>query len=116
MRYSKYKNKKVVVDGIEFDSKKEANRYRELKLLESAGVIECLELQKVYELQPSFKKNGKTYRKITYKADFSYFDTKEGKYKVEDIKPSKYFKTDVYRIKHKLFEYNYPELEIEEVY
>ena len=49
MRYSKFKNKKIVVDEIEFDSKKEANRYRQLKLLENTGVIEGLELQKVYE-------------------------------------------------------------------
>lgn len=112
MRYNKFKNKKVVVDEIEFDSKKEANRYRQLKLLENAGVIEGLELQKVYELQPSFKKNGKTYRKITYKADFSYFDNEKGKYIVEDVKG---FKTDVYKLKKKLFEYRFKELELKEV-
>ena len=112
MRYSKFKNKKVVVDGIEFDSKKEANRYRELKTLENTGVIENLELQKVYELQPSFKKNSKTYRKITYKADFSYFDKEKGKYIVEDVKG---FKTDVYKLKKKLFEYKFKELELKEV-
>lgn len=112
MRYSKYRNKKVVVDGIEFDSKKEANRYKELKLLEKAGEIKDLELQKVFELIPSFKKNGKTYRKTTYKADFSYFDTKEGKYIVEDVKG---FKTDIYKLKKKLFEYKFKELELKEV-
>lgn len=112
MRYSKYKNKKVVVDGIEFDSKKEAGRYKELKLLEKAGKIKDLELQKVFELIPSFKKNGKTYRKTTYKADFSYFDITEGKYKVEDVKG---FKTDVYKLKKKLFEYKFKELELKEL-
>lgn len=112
MRYSKYKNKKVVVDEIEFDSKKEANRYRELKILKSAGVIERLELQKEFVLQPSFKKNGKTYRKITYKADFSYFDNEKDKYIVEDVKG---FKTDIYKLKKKLFEYKFKELELKEV-
>ena len=112
MIYNKYKNKKVVVDGIEFDSKKEANRYKELKLLEKAGEIKDLELQKVFELIPSFKKNGKAYRKTTYKVDFSYFDTREGKYKVEDVKG---FKTDVYKLKKKLFEYKFKELDLKEV-
>lgn len=43
---AKYKNKKITLDGITFDSRKEANRYRELKLLERAGEIHTLELQK----------------------------------------------------------------------
>lgn len=109
---SKYHSKKVVVDGIEFDSKKEAKRYSELKLLERAGEIKELELQKVFELQPSFKKNGKTYRKTTYKADFYYFNTKIGKYIVEDVKG---FKTEVYKLKKKMFEYKYQELELREI-
>lgn len=111
-RESKYKSKKVVIDGITFDSKKEANRYKELKILKSAGVIECLELQKIFELQPSFKKNGKTYRKITYKADFYYFDNEKGKYIVEDVKG---FKTEVYKLKKKMFEYIYKDLELKEI-
>lgn len=109
---SKYHSKKVKVDGIEFDSKKEAKRYQELKILKSAGVIECLELQKVFELQPSFKKNGKTYRKITYKADFSYFDNEKGKYIIEDVKG---FKTEVYKLKKKMFEYKFKDIEIKEI-
>lgn len=43
---SKYKAKKTKVDGITFDSKKEAERYRQLKMLENAGHISDLELQK----------------------------------------------------------------------
>lgn len=109
---SKYHSKKVILDGIEFDSKKEAKRYSELKLLERAGQIKDLELQKVFELQPSFKKNGKTYRKTTYKADFCYFDNEKGKYIVEDVKG---FKTEVYKLKKKMFEYKYQDLELKEI-
>ena len=43
--YNKYHSKKVNIDGITFDSKKEANSYCELKLLEKAGEIDCLKRQ-----------------------------------------------------------------------
>ena len=109
---AKYKNKKVEVDGIKFDSKREATRYGQLKILEKAKLIKELELQKVFELQPSFRKNGKTYRKITYKADFYYYDNHLEKYVVEDTKG---FKTETYKIKKKMFEYVYPELELIEL-
>ena len=72
MQRSKYFSKKVVIDGIKFDSKKEGEYYQKLKLLEKEGKIKNLELQKEYELQPSFKINNKTRRKTTYRADFSY--------------------------------------------
>lgn len=107
---SKYKNKKTIVDNITFDSRAEALRYKELKLLERCKVISDLKLQPVYELQPSFKKNGKSYRKITYKADFEY--KKQGQIIVEDVKG---FKTKEYQLKKKLFEYKYPDLTIMEV-
>lgn len=108
----KYHSKKTIVDNIKFDSKKEATRYQELKLLERAGKIKDLKLQQEYELIPKFKKNNKTYRKTIYKADFSYFDIEANKYIVEDVKG---FKTDVYKLKKKLFEYRYKDLEILEV-
>jgi hypothetical protein len=110
--YNKYSNKKVILDNIKFDSKAEKNRYMELKILEKSGLIKELELQKEFELQPSFKKNGKTYRKITYKADFYYFDNHLNRYVVEDVKG---YKTDVYKLKKKMFEYRYPDLELLEV-
>lgn len=111
---SKYGSKKVIIDGIKFDSKKEGKRYLELKLLEKANEIKNLELQKVFELQPSFKKNGKTYRKITYKADFCYFSIKENKYICEDVK-SPATKTQVYMIKKKMLLYKYENIEFREV-
>ena len=69
---NKYRNKKVQVDMYVFDSIRESQRYKELKLLERAGEISNLELQPRFLLQDSFKKNGKTYRKIEYIEDFSY--------------------------------------------
>lgn len=69
---NKYKNKKVQVDMFVFDSIAESRRYKELKLLEQAGEISKLELQPKFTLQESFRKNGKAYRKIEYRADFMY--------------------------------------------
>ncbi|MGN1269370.1 MAG: DUF1064 domain-containing protein [Clostridia bacterium] len=104
---NKYRNKKVIVDGIKFDSIKEKNRYIELKLLEKAGKIKNLQLQPKFLLQESFKKNGKIYRKIEYIADFMY--TENDKTIVEDIKG---METKEFKIKRKLFEYKYPDLEL----
>ena len=113
---NKYKNKKVTVNGKVFDSKKEAKRYFELIKLEQAGLIKDLETQKKFLLLDSFKKNGKTYKQISYYADFVYFDVYSNKTIVEDVKASKYFTTDVYKLKKKLFEFRYPNLTIKEVY
>jgi len=110
---NKYFNKKVIVDGIKFDSKKEAKRYTELKLLKKSGSIKELELQKVFELQPKYTNNkNENIRAITYKADFFYYDNKKERYIVEDTKG---FRTDTYKLKKKLFEYQYPNLTIEEI-
>ena len=104
---NKYRNKKVIVDRKEFDSKKEAIRYKELKLLERAGEISNLELQPRFLLQDSFRKNGKTFRRIEYIADFKYIEN--GKTIVEDVKG---MQTDVFKLKHKIFEKVYPDLEL----
>lgn len=111
MTINKYRNTKIMIDGIEFASKKEGLRYKQLKLLERAGLIKDLELQKEYILQDKFKINNKTVRKISYIADFSYISTKDNKLHVVDVKG---FKTEVYKLKKKLFEYKYG-IEIEEV-
>jgi len=108
---SKYKNKKVMCDGFEFDSKKEKNYYLKLKAMEEMGLIKDLELQKEFILQDKFKLNNKTRRKITYKADFCYISTEDDKLHVVDIKG---FKTEVYKLKKKLFEYKY-QIELEEL-
>lgn len=109
----KYGNKKTIIDGIKFDSKKEAKRYNELKLLEKAHIIKELELQKKFELQPKFINNSNEHiRAIYYIADFYYYDNEQNKYIVEDVKG---YRTDVYRLKKKLFEYEYPNLVIKEL-
>lgn len=109
---SKYKAKKTSIDGIKFDSQKEANRYLDLLVLQRAGLIQDLHRQVRFELQPSYKKNGKTIRAITYIADFVYYDTFKGEKIVEDTKG---YRTEIYKLKKKIFEYKYPNLEIKEV-
>ena len=110
--YRKYHNTKTVADGIKFDSKLEAERYAQLKILERVGVINGLELQPSFELLPSFRKNGKTWRKTVYKADFRYILADGNRIIIEDVKGSTAVITDVFRLKQKLFEYKYPEYTI----
>ena len=108
----KYGNKKVLVDGISFDSKREANRYTELKMMVRAGEISDLELQKEYELIPSqYEKTsmpkGKPKcleRSVKYIADFVYKDNRTGECVVEDTKG---VRTPEYIIKRKLLLYVY---------
>lgn len=99
---SKYKARKTVVDGITFDSRREADRYIVLKSMEEDGAIENLRRQVRYELVPAFDVDGKHYRPIFYVADFAY--RKDGKEVVEDVKG---MRTDVYRLKSKLFAKRY---------
>lgn len=95
---SKYGAKKVTAQGITFDSKREANRYRELVLLERAGRLSNLQRQVKFELIPSQRVNGKVVeRACTYVADFVYLEN--GQKVVEDTKG---FKTKDYIIKRKL--------------
>ena len=109
---SKYINEKVTLDGIEFDSILEKNRYLELKLLEKAKEIKDIRTQVAFELQPSYKKNNKTIKSINYIADFVYYDLKKNKTIIEDTKG---FRTEIYKLKKKMFEYKYPDLEIKEI-
>lgn len=110
--YRKYHNTKTVLNGIKFDSKLEAERYAQLKILERAGVIRALELQPSFDLLPSFRKNGKTWRKTVYKADFRYILCEDDRIIIEDVKGSTAVITDVFRLKQKLFEYKYPDYTI----
>ena len=106
---AKYGNIKTEVDGHHFDSKKEAEFYVELKMREKAGEVSDIILQPRYELQEAFSKNGKRYRKIEYVADFQY--TENGIKRVVDVKG---MKTQVYKLKRKMFEHKYEDLEITE--
>lgn len=123
----KYNNHKVTVDGITFDSKKEAKRYQELRLLEKAGAIRNLERQKKFILIPAqYEDTGEIYskgvhkgepkkrlveRECAYIADFAYWDTKAKDYVVEDTKG---FRTPDYIIKRKLMLYVHG-IKIEEI-
>ena len=104
---SKYKNKKQEYDGYTFDSIAELRRYKELVLLVRAGAISDLTLQPSYELQPSFKANGKTVRAIHYIADFQY--SERGRTVVVDVKG---MRTKEFNIKEKLFRFRYPDIDL----
>lgn len=99
---SKYHAKKTVVDGITFDSRKEADRYLVLKGMEDDGSIEDLRRQVRYELIPAFDVDGKHYRPVYYVADFVYRE--DDREVVEDVKG---VRTDVYKLKSKLFARRY---------
>lgn len=107
---SKYHAKKTEIDGIIFDSKLESKHYLRLKELEKQGKIKDLELQPCFLLQPTFKKNGKTYRKIQYIADFKFIDAETGKVVIQDTKG---IETSDFKLKHKMFEFQYQDLELE---
>lgn len=94
---SKYRNKKTEVDGIVFDSKKEAARYGELKLLERQGVIRDLTRQVRLPLEVDGE------RICVYVCDFRYFKKNKGlsfgNWIYEDVKG---LRTPVYLLKKKL--------------
>ena len=92
---NKYRNRKTEIDGIVFDSKREAQRYAELQILQRAGKIRDLSMQVEFELIP--KQDGE--RACKYKADFVYHMADTGKIVVEDVKGKR---TREYIIKRKL--------------
>lgn len=94
-KLNKYKAVKTTVDGVIFDSKKEAKRYQELKILQNLGIIQGLRLQPEYEVSVMGQKVCK------YRGDFWYLDTKTQKPVIEDVKG---MKPPVYRLKKKLVE------------
>ena len=101
MIYNKYGNKKIrLPDGTVYDSKKEYKRHMELMLLQRAGEISDLTRQVKYELIP--KQDGE--RAVYYVADFVYKDSRTGEEVVEDCKG---FRTDVYKLKAKIYHYRY---------
>ncbi len=119
---NKFHSRKAVVDGITFDSGREAERYAQLKLLQKAGKISGLSLQVRFDLLPAQyaetcgeyytkgpkkgqPKRGKCVEKaVTYVADFVYCEN--GRMIVEDAKGCR---TKDYIIKRKLFRWRYGE-------
>ncbi|WP_107950916.1 DUF1064 domain-containing protein [Lysinibacillus parviboronicapiens] len=104
MSKAKYGNKKVIRDGIEFDSAMEAKYYDYLKHLQAQGVVASIELQPRFVLLPKFEKNGKKFREIGYSADFTVHYA-DGHTEVVDIKG---MVTQQFELRKKLFEYRYP--------
>lgn len=111
---NKYNNHKVKIDGEVFDSKREARRYSELKLLQLAGKITNLERQvkyvlipAQYDIQERYGKRGQRLKdgkvllekECAYIADFKYIDVESGELVIEDTKG---MRTKDYIIKRKL--------------
>lgn len=107
-RKSKYGSERVEVDGIVFDSRKEARRYSELKILLKAGEIAQLERQVPYELN-----QGGTHS-LRYIADFVYVKAKTGERVVEDVKSEFTARMPLYKKKKKLMKKIYG-IEINEI-
>lgn len=118
-RRNKFNAKRVTVDGIEFDSTKEANRWMHLRALEKAGQISHLERQprfKLYCGNEPIKIRSKGYpngRHASVKFDFAYFD---GQARViEDVKGGKVTATEAYKIRKAIVEAMHPMVKIVEV-
>ena len=122
----KYKNKKIEIDGIKFDSTKEGKRYIVLKQALAEGVIQDLKLQVKYELIPSIKEEYVEHLKtkdkiktrtlqlpITYTCDFQYL--KDGELVVEDIKASPKLLPKEFTLKEKLMFWKY-RIKIRKIY
>ncbi|MBR5306860.1 MAG: DUF1064 domain-containing protein [Oscillospiraceae bacterium] len=123
---SKYRNKKITVDGITFDSQKEYRHWCELLLLEEAGAITDLQRQVKYVLLPAqyetyerYGKRGKRLKdgkrciekSVVYIADFVYKDLEKNEIVVEDTKG---FRTADYKLKRKMMLY-FHNIKIKEV-
>ncbi len=77
----------TTVDGIRFQSKAEAHRYLELRLLEKAGEIRELELQPRYPLDAPAKGRCNVFERVgEYRADFRYREGPTGLLRIEDVK------------------------------
>lgn len=105
---SKYNSKKITVDGITFDSKDEAKYYEALKIRKAKGEIRNFDRQPKYILMESFKKNGKTYRAITYTLDFCIYHN-DGSAELIDVKG---MATQQGELRIKLFHNRYRELNL----
>lgn len=105
---TKYGNRKTIADGIKFDSKKEAARYRVLKEDEDAGFIRNLVIQPVFVLAPPVTLYGRLKPSLRYYADFGYeASVASGDWVkiVEDVKSAATKTSALYRVKLHLLKY-----------
>lgn len=106
----KYGNKITEVNGIAFDSKKEAAYYEDLLWRQRTGAVKSIELQPKFVLQPGYKRDGKKIRPIIYRADFKVTEADGHIYYVD----TKGMKTPVYLLKKKMLLYKYPDIDFRE--
>ena len=106
MRRNKFGAKKAEVDGIRFDSKAEAARYGELKMLEAAGQIANLQAHPTFIIVDKDEHGGF----MRYEADFMYMDWQGdiGEITVEDLKGGRATQTPLWRLKWRLVQARYP--------
>lgn len=104
---NKYYAKKTVIDGIPFDSKLEAERYMQLKLMEKAGEIACLRLQQEFQICQGYidPRTGEKIKSSYYFADFTYTDMVNHLLIAEDTKG---VETPEFKLKWKLVKIQYP--------
>lgn len=105
----KYGNAPASVNGIRFDSAKEAARYRELMLLLKAGRIRNLRLQVGFTITEGWTdpETGERVRPQVYKADFVYEERTDGGEWATVVEDAKGCRTQTYINKKKLVESKY---------
>ena len=107
---SKYGNRKVVRDGIKFDSEREAARFGELKVLQAMGKIRNLRLQANFTLVEGYTTiEGRRIKPMVYRADFVYEratdpDRNGTVYWLREVEDAKGAKTKDYLLKKKLMQ------------
>ena len=113
---AKYGNKKVEVDGMVFDSKKEAAVFLEFKIMQDGGMIKDLQCQVPFELIPKqTAPSGSKFREVKYIADFVYTDCMSGEQVVVDVKGYKKGASDnIFTLKKKMMLERYG-IEVKEV-
>ena len=110
---SKYGNRKVVRDGIKFDSEREAARFSELKVLRAMGKIRDLRLQANFTLVEGYTTiEGERIKPMVYRADFTYERAAEPDcngtvYWLREVEDAKGMKTKDYLLKKKLMQDKY---------
>ena len=105
---SKFHAFKARINGIEFDSLNESRYYIHVLKAVKAGTVKSFELQKPFEIVPPHVRSGRKVRKAEYISDF-VLHMADGSTKVIDVKG---IETDVFKLKKKLVEYLYPDVEI----
>lgn len=108
------KDNRTSFDKIVFDSQQEKERYEQLLLLQKAGKIAGLEIQKQFELLGDFVREGKAYKGVSYIADFYYEDLEVSRLVVEECKV-KATRTKDYIVKMKWFLSRYPHILFREI-